>query len=161
MSLAAVKRAVDRVLAAVLAGLLTALVGCVVWQVVTRFVVGRPSSVTEEAARFLLIWLGLLGAGYAAGQRLHVGFDLLARRWSGAAPLLGRLALTASALTSLAILGIGGSYLVVVSLELGQTSAALGWKLGYVYLALPVSGILLAFYVVAAAGEDEERGAAP
>jgi TRAP-type C4-dicarboxylate transport system permease small subunit len=48
----------------------------VAWQVLTRFVLQNPSSYTEELARYLLIWLGLLGAGYCVGQRSHLAIDI-------------------------------------------------------------------------------------
>jgi len=32
------------------------------WQVFSRYALRAPSSLTEEIARFQLIWLGLLGA---------------------------------------------------------------------------------------------------
>ena len=40
----------------------------------------------------------------------------------------------------------GGVRLVTITLFLGQTAAALQMPLGYVYLILPISGILIAFY---------------
>ena len=49
------------------------------WQVLTRFVLGNPSSFTDELARYLLIWVGLFGAAYAIGKRTHLAIDLLPR----------------------------------------------------------------------------------
>ena len=72
-----VRAAIDRAVETLLALLMAAAVANVVWQVVSRFVLGRPSSVTDELARYLLVWIGLLGAGYAVGRRLHVAVDVL------------------------------------------------------------------------------------
>ena len=36
----------------------------VVWQVVSRYLVGQSSSFTEEFARFALIWLAILTLSY-------------------------------------------------------------------------------------------------
>ncbi len=41
---------------------------------------------------------------------------------------------------------VGGIRLVSLTLSLEQVSAALQLKLGYVYLVLPLSGILIMFY---------------
>ena len=60
--------------------LLTIMVLDVIWQVFTRFVLKHPSSYTEELAGFLLIWIGLLGAGYAFYIRAHLGIDILKQR---------------------------------------------------------------------------------
>ena len=50
----------------------------VVWQVVSRYVVGQSSSFTEEFARFAMIWLTVLGAAYINGQKEgHLSMDFL------------------------------------------------------------------------------------
>lgn len=36
-----------------------------------------PSSFTEELARYLFIWIGILGAAYASGQQTHLAIDIL------------------------------------------------------------------------------------
>jgi TRAP-type C4-dicarboxylate transport system permease small subunit len=40
----------------------------------------------------------------------------------------------------------GGARLMTITLYLGQTAAALQMPLGYIYLVLPLSGLLIAFY---------------
>lgn len=127
--------------------LMTLLVLDVVWQVVSRFLLRDPSTVTEELARYLLIWLGLFGAAYAAGQGSHLSVDLL-----GSTHSRRRASRLAEALFGLLLVG-GGVRLVYLQLVLGQASAALGLPLGVVYLAAPVSGILFIYYAFAR-GED-------
>ena len=56
----------------ILATLMGLLVVDVIWQVATRFILNNPSSFTDELARFLLIWLGLLGAALVSGHRMHL-----------------------------------------------------------------------------------------
>ncbi|HCS2988569.1 TPA: TRAP transporter small permease subunit, partial [Shigella flexneri] len=58
------KLAVDRVIATFSVAVMLALVVCVVWQVFSRYVLNQPSTLTDELARFLMIWVGLLGAAY-------------------------------------------------------------------------------------------------
>ena len=53
-----------------------AIVTVVCWQVFSRFILRAPSSYTEELARFLLIWIGVLGASYAYRTKAHLGLDL-------------------------------------------------------------------------------------
>ena len=55
----------DKFLRGMLVFLMTAMVFSVSWQVVSRYLFSSPSSWTEEVARFLLIWIGTLGAAYA------------------------------------------------------------------------------------------------
>ena len=141
------KTKVDRVLGWALVVLMGVSVVNVLWQVFTRFVVGNPSSFTDELARFLLIWIGLLGAGYAVGMRLHLAIDLLPTKLTGRAALGLNLFIEGVVfLFGLVVMVVGGARLVGLTLLLGQTSAALQLPLGYVYLVLPLSGLLVMFY---------------
>ena len=49
---------------------------------------------------------------------------------------------------AVAVLLIGGSWLVYTRFHLAVTSASLQINLGYVYLVLPVSGLLTAYYAM-------------
>jgi TRAP-type C4-dicarboxylate transport system permease small subunit len=141
------KAAVDRALGAALVVIMGALVLDVLWQVFTRFVLRDPSGFTDELARYLLIWVGLLGAAYVAGQRAHLAIDLLPRRLEGrSAHALGLLIQLVVIAFAVAVLGVGGARLVGLTVLLGQTSAALGLSLAWVYAVLPLSGTLLTFY---------------
>ncbi len=139
--------AVHRVLGAGVAALMAAAVFNVSWQVASRFLLGSPSSFTDELARYLLVWIGLLGGAYAAGERRHIAVDLLPGRLEAKA---GRaLALFTHAvvmLFALAAMVGGGGRLVWLSFALGQTTAALGMPLGVVYTVVPLAGLLVAFY---------------
>jgi TRAP-type C4-dicarboxylate transport system permease small subunit len=148
------RRSVDRILERVLVAIMAVMVLNVVWQVFTRFVLRNPSSYTEELARYLLIWLGLLGASYCVGRRLHLTVDVLSAGWTGSKRLLVDLFVSLCVLLfALFVMVIGGARLVVVTLAFRQTSAALQIDLGYVYLALPLSGLLMIFYCAEELGE--------
>lgn len=144
-----IKQGLDRVLAAIVSTLLAALVIDVVWQVITRFLLPQPSSFTDELARFLLIWVGLLGAAYASGQRLHLAIDLVSDRLSPRRRQLLGVVIECVVLSfAVGVMLIGGAKLVSLTLLLGQTSAAMGVPLGYVYSVLPLSGAIMAFYAL-------------
>ena len=72
-----VQRAVDAVLRVIISVIFAILVVCVVWQVVSRYVFGTPSTLTDELARFLFMWLALMGAAYSLGLKRHLAIDLL------------------------------------------------------------------------------------
>lgn len=137
----------DRSLANLVVLLMGSLVLVVTWQVAARYLLGSPSSVTEEIARFLLIWIGLLGSAYAYRKKMHLAFDYLLRKQSET--LQKRFEMGIHALIgifSLLVLVVGGGRLVQLSLELGQRSAALQVPLGVVYLVLPLSGLIVMLY---------------
>jgi TRAP-type C4-dicarboxylate transport system permease small subunit len=146
VTLADLKQHVDRALEVTLAAVMAAMVLAVLWQVATRYLLRDPSSVTEELARFGLVWLGLLGASYGFGQRAHLAIELIPRT-----RLLELIVAASVAAFAILVLVVGGLRLVYATLALGQTSAALQIERGYVYLALPLSGALILFYTLEAA----------
>ncbi|MGM0506697.1 MAG: TRAP transporter small permease [Bacteroidota bacterium] len=150
----------DRILSNLAILFMGMLVLVVTWQVAARYLLGSPSSVTEEIARFLLIWIGLLGSAYAYRQKMHLAFDYLLRKMSRSVQRGVEIGIhVVIGLFSLLVLVVGGGRLVQLSLELGQRSAALQIPLGAVYLVLPLSGVIIAIYAVqfvreAKAGEN-------
>ena len=123
------------------------MVATVTWQVFSRYALRAPSSLTEEIARFQLIWLGLLGAVYTFRNRMHVGIDILVTPLQGKKRLAAELvALISVVLFSALILIYGGGRLVQLTHELNQTSGALGVRMSYVYSIVPISGILMCIY---------------
>lgn len=144
------KDQVDRVLGVALVVLMAISVVNVLWQVFTRFIMDNPSSFTEELARYLLIWVGLLGAAYAVGKRVHLALELLPEKLTGRRRRWLELFIESCVmLFALFVLVIGGLRLVYVQLTLGQTSAAMEMPLGFVYSVLPLSGLLMVYYTVA------------
>ena len=61
------RKKIDKIVSNALIVIMAVMVLNVLWQVFTRYVVGAPSSFTDELARYLMIWVGVLGAAYVAG----------------------------------------------------------------------------------------------
>lgn len=143
------KKQVDTIIEWLLAIIMSAMVLNVLWQVLSRYVMSSPSSFSDELARFLLIWLGTLGAAYVAGLDKHLAIDLLPNSLKGNQKK--QLVLFIHALIGifgLVAMGIGGINLVWLSYKLGQVSTALGLPLAVVYSIIPISGILIVFYAI-------------
>lgn len=138
---------IDKILAQALIILMAVMVLDVSWQVFTRFVIRRPSSYTEELATFLLIWIGLLGASYALRTKSHLGIDILTYRLSGARKYTSEILIYTCVLAfALSVMVFGGIRLVNLTFQLNQVSAAVGIKMGYVYLVIPMTGVLIMLY---------------
>ncbi len=147
MTVATLRQGLDRALELILAVLMGGMALAVLWQVVTRLILRDPSSTMEELVRFGLVWVGLLGAAYGFGQRSHLAIDLLTRRLDGRSRVALNLVVQAAvAGFALLVLVLGGAQLVGLTLALGQTSAALQIARGYVYVALPLSGLVILVY---------------
>jgi TRAP-type C4-dicarboxylate transport system permease small subunit len=121
----------------------------VLWGVFTRYAIGSQADWSEELARFLLIWIGMLGAAYASGQHKHLAIDLLHPKLSE--DNQRRLFVFINVLITLfafAVLVVGGFRLMYITQVLGQLSAALRVPMFLVYAVLPVSGLLVMYYKV-------------
>lgn len=115
-------------------------------QVLTRYVTSDPIIWSEEVARYLFVWITLIGA--AAGVRVHAHFGLdILRRY--APPL--RTAL--GAITMLIVAGFLVLLLYTGILETRQAalqiSPALQVRMHWAYLALPVGAALALWHVLA------------
>ena len=143
------RQRLDKVLGLALVFIMTVMVINVVWQVFSRYVLGTPSSFTDELARFLMIWIGVLGAAYVAGRNGHVSIDVLARRGSDKTQKrLRQIVRIAIILFCLLAMVVGGLRLVYVTYVLDQYSPALGLPLAMVYLVIPISGLLIIYYKI-------------
>ncbi len=142
-----VRKIIDKALEWMLVFLMSVLVLDVLWQVASRYVMNSPSSYTDELAGFLLIWVGLFGAAYVAGKREHLAIDLLLQHSSDKRKRKLEIVISVIViLFAIVVMVIGGSWLVYTRFYLSVKSAALGLPLGVVYLVLPISGLLIAYF---------------
>lgn len=138
---------IDSVLEKLVLLILVIMLFSVVWQVFSRFVLRAPSTITDEVSSFSLIWLGLLGAAYAAGKNLHLAIDLIPEKVvKKRQNLFNGIVFISVAVFAFTVMIIGGARLCQLSFEFGQTSATLEIPLGFIYLVVPISGILICYY---------------
>ena len=141
------RKKIDKTLEVILIILLSVLVINVLWQVFSRYLLKSPSSFTDELARYLLIWVGILGAGYAAGKKLHLAIDIIPSKLSEKRKvILDRIIYLLVGLFAASVMVAGGLRLVYITLHLHQTSPSLKLPMGLVYIIIPVSGLLIVYY---------------
>ena len=140
---------VEKLLSGALVLLVAAMVVSVTWQILSRYLFVVPAAWTEELARFLLIWIGLLGAAYAYRMRSHLGLDLLPARLTGRARIrLGLFVHLVCMSFAAMVLVVGGGSLVAMTWELKQYSAAMGLPIAVVYSVIPASGVLICVFSI-------------
>lgn len=141
------KRTVDWTLGAVLAIIFAVVVASVTWQVISRYVLGTPSTITSELARILFMWLAMIGSAYTFGQGRHLAIDLLPLMLTGrAAQALQFLILLLVAGFAAMVMVWGGWQLVSRTLASGQITPILRVPMGYAYAPIPFSGLVILFY---------------
>ncbi len=150
MSSLTFKKNLDKVVATSLIVLMTLMVLNVTWQVLSRYVFQNPASFTDELSRYMLIWLGMLGSAYVAGQDEHLAIDIILKKMVGKPRV--RLQIVISSLVlifALTVMVLGGGNLVFITYILEQHSATLQIPLALIYLIIPISGILVIYYQIA------------
>ena len=140
---------ISKILGVILIILMALMVLDVTWQVFTRFILKNPSPFTEELAGFLLIWIGLLGASYAFYTKAHLGIDVLTYKLTGFKKQVFEILINLIVLVfALFVMVIGGMRLVNLTFTLKQVSPALGIAMGYIYLVIPLAGILVIYFAI-------------
>ena len=143
----------SRVLTKILIYFLIFLMGFMVftvsWQIFTRFILNDPSLYSEEIAGFLLIWIGMLGSTYALLEKSHIGIDVVTKNFIGKEKAMSEIFIySIIILFSFFVLIIGGLRLVYITLSLNQISPALGIRMAYIYLVVPISGIMMIVFSI-------------
>lgn len=143
------KKKIDKTLGNFLVALMAIMTLDVLWGVLTRYLLGSQASWSEELARFLLIWIGILGAAYASGQKMHLSIDLLQPKLSTRNQVrLSRVINVLVIAFTLSVMVIGGLRLIYITQTLGQLSAALRIPMAFIYSVVPISGLLIIYYKI-------------
>ncbi|HBG27671.1 MAG: hypothetical protein A2Y10_10285 [Planctomycetes bacterium GWF2_41_51] len=142
-----IKLIFDRIINLLAIFIMSILVIDVVWQVIARYVLKNPGAWTEELSGFLLIWAGLLGTCISHREKAHLGIDYLVEKFQPQNRDLIRILISLlTTVFAISVLVCGGCQLVKATFITNQYSPALGIQMGYVYLILPISGILIIIY---------------
>jgi TRAP-type C4-dicarboxylate transport system permease small subunit len=148
-----------RLEAFVLALLVLAMTGATLAQVIARYAFNEPLIWSEEAARYLFVWVSLLGAALATREGTHYVLDALVQRF----PRAGRLAARAAAFVVSA-----GFLAILVRTGMNETaqaslqdSATLPIGMALPYAAIPVGAALMLFHLLAGLLLKEPQPEAP
>ncbi|WP_456276612.1 TRAP transporter small permease [Bacillus sp. AK128] len=142
-----IKKLLDKVLGTVSIFLFGFLVLLVTWQVITRFVFNDPSVISEELAKYCFVWLVLFGAAYVFGERGHMAIEFIKDRFPLKLKVAVEVFIELVVIFFAALVLVKGGY-SATTLAWTQVSASLGVPVGYLYSAIPVSGLFIIFYSV-------------
>lgn len=156
------RKIIDKIIEILCTVIMGYMVLAVCWQVVTRFILKNPSTLTEEILRYLLVWTTMVGGAYAYGRRKHLSINMLTKKLPYKQQKMLDIAIQAIViLFSVVVMIMGGMRLVGTTSN--QISAALHLPMPFVYASIVVGGILIIFYSLIFIVEDikEMNGKAP
>jgi TRAP-type C4-dicarboxylate transport system permease small subunit len=130
--------------AVVLVILVTVLTGVTFAQVCSRYVLGDPLIWSEEAARYLFVWVSMIGCALALREGGHFGLDLLIRRVPMLKSAFAPLVTIVTALFLLILLKTGIDETILASRQFAMTFPM---RMQWAYLALPTGAALMLFHL--------------
>jgi TRAP-type C4-dicarboxylate transport system permease small subunit len=134
------------VLAMSLFGLLTLVV---LWGVFSRYTLGAQGTWTDELARYLLVWVSLIGGALMYREHGHLGVDYFVGKFDPEAQRVTAIIVELVVFGfALFVLGYGGFTLMSEAFRAGETTTSLGIQVGWLHIATPLSGIFMAAFAV-------------
>lgn len=123
----------------------------IIIQVFSRYILGSSLSWSEESARYLFIWVVMLGASMGVKEGFHVSVTLFKEKLPVKMQHLLDILYTV-------ILGIMAAAMMVFGWELArsvaiQLSPAIRLSMFWVYLSIPVSGLLIMIHLISRIAE--------
>lgn len=143
----AIKSVLDVTLKWICVALFSALVLVVCWQVFTRQVMHDPATWTTATAQYLFVWLALFGSAYVFSDKGHIAVDFLVRLLKINEKRFTEVFVNIVILLFAVFVLIWGG-MRGVDLTWTQKISGLPLSVGAMYLALPISGVMTAFYAV-------------
>lgn len=145
----------------ILAALMLVMTVLIGWQVIARFIVGESLTFSEEVSRFVMVWLVIVGAAYAAKNGRLMKVDLVEHMLSGRAKTTVIMIAGMLSIVFYLVLVVFGFFIVnAVSYQLTPATEV---SMSIPMAALPVGGLLLIINTIhqmfgVALGVEEESG---
>ena len=109
------------------------------------------NELTEEIARFVLVWVAMLGSAVAFGEKAHLGVDyFVGKLHPSAQKFMSIIGLIVVLIFTATIFLVGGGRITLDNMQqiTPALGPAIGLKMGHVYLALPIAGIFIILFTI-------------
>nr|WP_246602525.1 TRAP transporter small permease [Sporosarcina aquimarina] len=111
------------------------------WQVFARFVVGESLTFSEEASRFLMIWLVMLGTAYSIKEGSIIAVDILQNKLKGNILSISKVVMSVVGCIFYVIMVVYG--IKTAQAVSFQTAPTTGLSMFWPMFAIPVGGALM------------------
>ena len=116
------------------------------YQILVRYIFNSPSTVSEELLTYSFTWMSLFAAAYVFGKREHMRMGFLADKLNKKKlTILNAIIEIIIIAFALIVMVYGG--ISITSLSMTQKTASLGIPMGYVYIVIPITGVVIACYM--------------
>lgn len=147
----------NKILSTFIIILFIGLVTIVFWQVFARYVLKNSSAFSEELAKILFVWVSLLTAALLFGEKGHMNIAVVVDKFPLKIGLAVQLLAGLVNMLFIVYILVYGGYLAV-KLGWSQTNSSIPFlTTGFIYAALPISGLFSSFYEICNIYEDVKR----
>lgn len=137
-----VKDMIMKILGLVIIFLFAAMTVIGTYQIITRYFFNRPSTISEELLTYSFTWMSLFASAYVFGKKDHMRIGFFADKITGNTKKYLEFAIEILAFAFAGVVMVyGGS--AITKLTMMQTTASLQIPMGYVYVAVPVAGLII------------------
>jgi TRAP-type C4-dicarboxylate transport system permease small subunit len=121
----------------------------VLWGVISRFLLQSQSPWTEELARFLLVWMALLGIASVFRQQQHLGINILVQKFESSIQHWAIIAKNIIIILFVILIFINGGIKVAWnSFIMDQQLVALPFAKYWLYAMLPLAGVIILLFSI-------------
>ncbi len=139
------KNALNKILETICIALFAFITIVGTYQIITRYIFNSPSTISEELLTFSFTWLALLAAALVFGKRDHMRMEYVANLFKGKSSIMLSIFSELMVLSfALIVLVYGGTQ--ITKLTAMQITASLGINMSYIYVIVPISGVLIVLY---------------
>ena len=145
-ALSAAERAVNGVVRWVVIVLMLVMTVTVSLQIVFRYVFNIPLGWSEEMARFSFVWVSFFGASALMRVREHVNVTVFVDNFPPRLRAVCVLVANLCALIFAYYFVVGG--IALTTNEWAQLAPAMQIPMGWVYMVIPISAVLMAIWIM-------------
>jgi TRAP-type C4-dicarboxylate transport system permease small subunit len=142
--LSGIQRGIDRLVRRIVILFMLVMTVAVSLQIVFRYVFNAPLGWTEEVARFSFVWVSFFGASALMRVREHINVNVFVERFPSRLRAVCIFLADLLALICIYFFVVGG--ISLTTNEWRQLAPATEIPMGWVYLAIPISAMLMAIW---------------
>jgi TRAP-type C4-dicarboxylate transport system permease small subunit len=136
----------EKILNALLRTLLGTIILVISYSVLMRYAFSRPPAWAEELSRFLFIWICMIGAILVTREESHIEFTIVFDRLPAKVKSFTKTVIRLLMLVFCWFLAREGIRIYPIVAE--ASSPTFGISMGWLYLSIPVGGILMGVFIL-------------
>ena len=117
------------------------------YQIVTRYFFNRPSTISEELLTYSFTWMSLLASAYVFGKRDHMRMGFMADKLTGPDRRYLEVFIDALSFFFAGVVMVYGG-ISITKLTMIQITASLRISMGWIYIIVPIAGLLIMVFSV-------------